>query len=108
MIAEKTLRTLEFDKVLERVAGQTSFSLSKELMLALRPVTAFDEARELQAQVGEALRLLESRIDVTRGGAHDIRPPVSRAALGGFLDPSQLLDVQSTLECAERVRAALL
>ena len=107
MIADKTLRTLEFDKVLERLAAQTSFSLSRELALALRPATDVLTVRDLQQEVEEALRLLDARADVSMGGAHDIRPSVSRAALGGTLDPLQLLDVQSTLECAERIRGAL-
>ena len=83
MIAEKTIRTLEFDKVLDLLAAQTSFSLSKELALALRPSIDAEEVRELQAQTREGLRLLEARVDASLGGAHDIRPSVQRAALGG-------------------------
>jgi len=107
MIAEKTIRTLEFDKVLDLLAAQTSFSLSKELALALRPSIEADEVRELQAQTREGLRLLEARVDTSLGGAHDIRPSVQRASLGGSLDPMSLLDIQSTLECADRIRSAL-
>ena len=107
MIAEKTIRTLEFDKVLDLLAAQTSFSLSKELALALRPSIEADEVRELQAQTREGLRLLEARVDTSLGGAHDIRPSVQRASLGGSLDPTSLLDIQSTLECADRIRSAL-
>ena len=108
MIAEKTIRTLEFDKVLELLAAQTSFSLSKDLALALRPSIDADEVREMQLQTREALRLLEARVDASLGGAHDIRPSVQRAALGGALDPMSLLDIQSTLECADRIRVALI
>jgi DNA mismatch repair protein MutS2 len=107
MIAEKTLLILEFDRVVERLAGFTSFSLSREYALALTPETDLDAVREAQARVAESWRALDSREDISLGGAHDIRSEVSRATLGGFLDPGQLLDVQSTLECSERIRNAL-
>jgi DNA mismatch repair protein MutS2 len=107
MITDKTLRTLEYPKVLERLAQNTSFSLAREAALALRPVVELGAVRELQQQTEECARLLDTGSDVALGGAHDIRPGVTRAGLGGALDPLQLLDVQSTLECAERIARTL-
>jgi len=107
MISEKTLRTLEFPKVLEKLAANTSFSLAREAALALRPATTLDTARELQDETSECVRLLDSSVDVSMGGAHDVRPAVTRTALGGALDATQLLDVRSTLECAERIARTL-
>ncbi|HEY8285590.1 MAG TPA: endonuclease MutS2 [Chloroflexota bacterium] len=107
MIADKTLQMLEFPKVLAMLANHTSFSLSKELALALRPETDADEVLDLQARVREAGSVLDARADVSLGGARDIRPAVSRAQLGGSLDPTELLAVRGTLECAERIRGAL-
>ena len=107
MITDKTLRTLEYPKVLERLAQNTSFSLAREAALALRPAVELGAVRELQQQTEECARLLDTGSDVAMGGAHDIRPGVTRAGLGGALDPMQLLDVQSTLECAERIARAL-
>ncbi len=107
MITDKALHTLEYDRVLGKVAGHTSFSLSKEMVLALQPCTELDEVQELQGRVAEAMRVLDSRADVSLGGAHDIRQDVTRAALGGTLDPAQLLEILGTLECAERVRGTL-
>ncbi len=108
MIAEKTLRTLEYDRVLEKVAAHASFSLSKEMVLALQPAIEPDDVRDLYARVAESTRLLDSRADVSLGGASDIRSEISRAALGGLLDPGQLLLILGTLECSERIRGALL
>ncbi|MDB5074985.1 MAG: endonuclease MutS2, partial [Chloroflexi bacterium] len=85
----------------------TSFSLSRERALALQPATDVDLVTDLQAEVSEAWRLLDSRADISLGGAHDIRQAVTRTSLGGMLDTSQLLDVLSTLECADRIRSAL-
>ena len=107
MISERTFRTLELGKVLERLAANTSFSLSREAALALRPATALSTVQELQHQTAECVRLLDMGVDVSMGGAHDIRPAVTRAERGGALDPAQLLDVRSTLECAERIARTL-
>jgi len=107
MIPEKTLQTLEFPKVLDKLAGHTSFSLSREMVLALRPLTRPEEVADRQARVREAGKVLDARADVSLGGARDIRPGVSRAQLGGILDPMELLEVRGTLECAERIRNAL-
>jgi DNA mismatch repair protein MutS2 len=107
VITERTLRTLELPKVLERLAGNTSFSLSREAALALRPANELPAVQELLQQTEECIRLLDSRSEPGMGGAHDIRPAVTRAGLGGALDPMPLLDVQSTLECAERVGRSL-
>jgi len=107
MISDKTLRTLEFPKVLERLAANASFSISKDAALELRPATELAAVQELQQQTEECARLLDSGADVGMGGAHDVRPAVTRADLGGALDPGQLLDVRSTLECAERIARTL-
>jgi DNA mismatch repair protein MutS2 len=107
MISEKALRTLEYDRVLEKVAAHTSFSLSREIVLALQPSTELEDVKYLQGQVAEAMQVLDSRADVSLGGARDIRQEVTRAALGGILDPSQLLEVLGTIECSERIRSAL-
>src|SRR5437763_105083 len=107
MISERTFRTLELAKVLERLAANTSFSLSRAAALALRPAAALSAVQELQHQTAECVRLLDMGVDVSMGGAHDIRPAVTRAERGGALDPTQLLDVRSTLDCAERIARTL-
>jgi DNA mismatch repair protein MutS2 len=106
-ISEKALRTLEFPKVLERLANHTSFSLGRERAQALQPATDVETVRALLAQTDEGLRVLDEGVEMSLGGARDIRAAVRRAERGGVLDPEQLLDIQSTLECGDRVRNAI-
>ncbi len=94
---EKTLRTLEFPKVVEKLAEFAAFSASAELARALVPVTSLDEALERQARTTEASRLLSIKADVSVGGAHDIRAMVDLASRGGVLTESELLAVSGTL-----------
>lgn len=94
---EKTLSTLEFNKILEHLAGYCAFYASAEKARNLRPTTDLEEARRRQAETSEAVQLLVTRSDLTIGGARDIRQPVDLARHGAVLTPMDLLDIKSTL-----------
>ncbi len=94
---EKSLLTLEYPKILAKVAGEAAFSASKELVLALEPTPNIDEARRRLAYTTEASNLLDLHTDTGVRGAHDIRPFLARAARDGVLTPSDLLEVMETV-----------
>lgn len=100
---EKTLHTLEYDKVLEHLAGYTSFAVSAEKARALRPTSDPDLARRRQEETSEAVTLLATHPDLTIGGVRDIRQQVDLAAHAGVLTPIELLDVKSTLIAARNL-----
>nr|HRC77323.1 hypothetical protein [Kouleothrix sp.] len=75
-ISAQTLETLEFSKILERLARHTSFSASRELALGLLPSTDAYVIRRGIALTSEARRLLDDRPDTSIGGARDIRGPI--------------------------------
>ncbi len=100
----KTLATLEFEKILARLARHTSFSASRALALALRPSPDYAEVVRRQRITAEARRLLEMQPNFTLGGAHDVRPQARKAALAGVLEPAELLDIQATLSLAVSLR----
>lgn len=105
---DHTLRVLEFDKILNRLAAYCSFAMSKELALAWRPTTQLAEARLWQQETEEARGLLARQPDLHLGGVHDLRPLLSQAERGGVLAPLELLDVRSTLLRSRRLRQILL
>jgi DNA mismatch repair protein MutS2 len=96
----KTLHTLEYHKVLERLAGYCAFAASTEKAKNLLPSDDIDEARLRLAETSEAVQMLTTRPDLTIGGARDIRQAVDLAAHGGVLTPTDLLDIKSTLIAA--------
>jgi len=100
---EKTLHTLEYDKILERLAGYTAFAASADRARALRPSKDIEEVRRRQAETREALQLQVSHSDLTIGGARDVREAVDLARRGGVLDPTDILDVKSTLVSARNL-----
>jgi len=101
---DKALQTLEFDKVLARLAAQTAFAPSRERALALRPTRDHREAVRRQRMTAEARRLLRNRPGMSLGGARDVRESVERAALGGVLDPGELLEIRGTLGSVRSLR----
>ncbi len=103
----KALHTLEFDKILERLAEHTSFSAGRELALALRPTDDLRLAREWQAETTEARALLAQKADVHLGGVRDVRPLLPLAERAVTLVPSDLLDIRHTLMRARAIRRTL-
>ncbi len=101
---EKTLVTLEYPKILERLAGYAAFAISAELGRALKPVSSLEEILERQARTTEGRRLLSVSPDFTIGGARDVRQAVDLAQRSGVLEPSTLVDIRNTLSAARDIR----
>ncbi|HLI05023.1 MAG TPA: endonuclease MutS2 [Ktedonobacteraceae bacterium] len=97
---EKSILTLEYPKILAKVAKEAAFSASKELVLALEPTPDMAEARRRLAYTTEASRLIDLQADAGVRSAHDIRPLLTRAAREGILNPAELLEVLETTRSA--------
>ena len=93
----KSIATLEYQKILDRLSGYTSFSASASMVRALRPTNDYLLALERQARTTEARRLLSDHADLSIGGARDVRPLAELASRGGVLAVEELLDIKSTL-----------
>ena len=104
----KTLHTLEYDKVLEKLSSYAAFSASAQLARDLKPSSQLQEAIDRQAFTREARHLLSTEADITVGGSRDIRPLVNRAAQHGMLEPSELLSIRYTLSAARDLSRTLL
>jgi len=105
---EKAIKTLELDKILERLAGHASFSAGAALARALRPTSDLETAQQWVAETAEARRLLEVTPEASVGGARDVRPAAARATRGITLLPQDLLDVRHTLAAARRLKKTIL
>jgi len=102
----RTLRVLEFPKILAALAEGTVTPMGRELALRLLPECDCEAVRAALEVTAEAVAVAaESEIQVR--GARDIRPLATRAASGGMLDPLELLDVAQTLEVTRRVQSHL-
>ncbi|MGC8781002.1 MAG: hypothetical protein ACP5UQ_09075 [Anaerolineae bacterium] len=104
---ERTIRLLEFDKILEQLKRFTSFSVGQERAAALRPTDDIRLAREWQAETREARQLLAEKSDIFLGGVHDLRPLLEQARRGSPLLPVDLLGVRYTLQRGRALKNAI-
>ncbi|GAB4477261.1 MAG: endonuclease MutS2 [Anaerolineales bacterium] len=94
---EKTLITLDFLKILNRIENYTAFRPSAELVLSLKPLSDPLEIFHRQNLIQEAIRYLNKFNQTGIGGAHDIRPIIELTKHEGVATPQELLDVKDTL-----------
>jgi DNA mismatch repair protein MutS2 len=104
----KDLSTLEFPKILERLARYAAFAPGKELVVALAPSDLPAEARRRQIETAEARWLLSVKPDLGLGGARDMRAALQQALLSATLTPHDLLDIRQTLIAARDLKRAVI
>jgi DNA mismatch repair protein MutS2 len=104
----RTLRVLEYDKILARLAGFCAFTGGEELALALLPSDDLLTAQEWLAQTSEAHKLLDQKTDISFGGVHDVRPLLERAERRAMLFAQELLDIRNTLLRSRQIHNTLM
>ena len=97
---EKSILTLEYPKIMAKVAKEAAFSASKELVMDLQPTSDLREARRRLSYTTESSQLIDQYPDAGVGSAHDIRALLTRAAREGVLSPGDLLEVLTTTQSA--------
>src|SRR5215813_14136723 len=98
---QKSIATLEYPKIVERLAGEAAFSASKALALHLLPSQDADEVRRRLAYTTEARRVMELRPELGVRGARDVRPHATAAERGAVLGAADLLEVLVTLRASD-------
>ncbi|PYF08976.1 endonuclease MutS2 [Ureibacillus chungkukjangi] len=104
MIAERALRTLEYDKVREQVAKYCTSSLGQSAIGQLIPETDFKTVVELLEEMDEGLSILRVKGNVPMGGIFDVRPQSKRAQIGGMLSSMELMEIASTIRASRILR----
>jgi len=106
-ISPKSLTTLEYDKVVERLTRHCSTDPGRVLASALVPATEYSEVFHLQQLTAEARRLVELKPNVSLNGVRDVAGVVRQAAIDKILEPGELLEVQATLDAARVLRETI-
>ena len=101
---QKVLKTLEFDKIIHRLAEHAASEGARELCRRLQPSSSIQEIEALQTQTEDALRRIYRKGSVSFGGIRDIRGSVKRLEVGGVLGMGELLQIMSLLETAGKLR----
>jgi DNA mismatch repair protein MutS2 len=102
---EKALRTLEYNKIIDKLTTLAGTGYGKELCAHLLPQSELNTIKRLQRETTDALSRVLRRGSVSYGGIHDIRPSIMRLKVGSALNATELLHISSDLDAALRVKA---
>lgn len=102
---QKVLRTLEYNKIVERLAEYAFGADTKERCLSLLPSTSFSEITNAQQQTKDAMNrsLKKGRLDCS--GIKPLSSAIRRVEIGGTMNIEELLGLCKLLETARRVKA---
>ena len=84
----RALRVLEFDRVLEYVAGLASTTAGREMVRGLRPTSDPEAVRARLDAVAETVRFLEPRSDWALPSVPDARSAAARLEVDGSVLPA--------------------
>ena len=104
---QKSLRVLEFNKIIELLKSKASSSLGLKYIEELVPSSDFEEVKYMQQETSETQSILTKRGYVGLQGIHDIEDKVKRAGVGASLDPGSLIMIADTLRAARTLRNSL-
>ncbi|KGR91382.1 recombination and DNA strand exchange inhibitor protein [Ureibacillus massiliensis 4400831 = CIP 108448 = CCUG 49529] len=104
MIAQRALKTLEYDKIREQVANFCTSSIGKTQIEQLIPETDYEKVVELLEEMDEGLSILRVKGNVPMGGIFDIRASAKRSQIGGMLSSSELMEIASTIRASRILR----
>lgn len=102
---QKVLRTLEYNKFVERLAEYAFGADTKERCLSLLPSTSLSEITNAQQQTKDAMNrsLKKGRLDCS--GIKPLSSAIRRVEIGGTMNIEELLGLCKLLETARRVKA---
>ena len=102
---QKVYHTLEYYKILERLADYASCEEAKDRCHKLVPLTDPAEIAHLQETTADALSRLYRGSGISFSGVHNVNASLKRLDIGGTLNTTELLMICSLLEVAKRVKA---
>ena len=102
---EKSLRTLELNCVLERLAELCATEEGKQAAAKLMPTSDADEVKELLKETTDACHMVELKGTPGFRDVKDIKPSLQRADRGGSLNTAELLRIGNVLRTTRTVKA---
>ncbi len=97
-------KTLELDKILEMLAGQTSIDEAHRMALELEPQFDLNKVQTLLRQTDDAVMLSGKYGTPSFGGAAGCAGQLRRAQAGGSLTTGELLKIARTLHVIRTVK----
>lgn len=105
MMNKKALKTLEYDKIMERLAHFATTPIGKERCLGLEPMNDIEQIRLAVRETTDAADRIRRRGSLSFSGVKDILPSIKRLEIGSSLGIGELLAVSSLLTAAAKAKS---
>lgn len=96
----KSLQTLEYNKIIERLSAYASSDHAKKMAEELVPMTDINDINAALTETNDALSRIYAKGSPSFFGIKDIRACVKRLEIGSSLSITELLNISSVLSCA--------
>lgn len=100
----KSLNSLDWSRLLDKLASYAGSALGKERIEALEFHSERDVIQRLQDETTEIRQLLDQNKPVPIGGIRDIRQKLDASTKGEVLVGRELMDVANTLQAAHQLK----
>ena len=102
---EKTLKILEYNKIIDKLTEFAASPLAKDACRNLLPSTDLYEIQASQKETSDALSRLYQKGNISFSGIRDIRGSLKRLEIGAVIGVEELLSICRLLEVCSRVKA---
>ena len=103
MLLNKTLATLEYDLLKQKLLDLSSCEVAKSYINDMQPIDNQEEIERLLTETEDAVNFIIKRGTPPLAGVKDIRGAIRRAASGGSLSFAELLNISGLLRAARRI-----
>jgi DNA mismatch repair protein MutS2 len=102
---QKALRVLEYDKIIEKLAGHATSEPGRKLCLELVPSSDIKEIRKNQQKTSDAISRLFKKGSTSFGDNRDFQGTLKALKIGSALEPVSLLRIAAFLDNVNRVKS---
>ncbi len=103
----KTLKVLEYNKIIEQLSTECHSSLGSELVFKIEPLNEIHKIQSMLDETGEGETLLMQKGSFALEGLQDVTSLLRKAEVGSMLDPAQLLVIKRQLSLARKCKSHL-
>ena len=104
---DKVLKTLEYDKIKERLASCAATDAGRHLCLALKPLDDINKISLELERTTDAVTRIRKKGRPGFGSFKNIIPSVKRLEIGSSLTAEELLEISGVLDSAASLREFL-
>lgn len=101
---ERTLKTLEYNKIIEKLIRYAVSPMAKEIAENLKPSSNYHAIIQMQKETSDAVSMSIKKGGIPLGGFRDVRTPIRRIKIGGVLSNSELLNITDLLHVCKKVK----